>query len=84
MRSSFTNNIVNNLPLNYYNLNLITVSNPITLGIADSGCSDYYTTSNRDVCNIIPTTNAVTAALPNRNTIKSNHKAELKLSNIPA
>ena len=82
--SSFNNNIVNNLLFNYCNLNLITARNKITFGIADSGCSDHYAASNAKVCNITPTTNIITAALPNGNTIILSHKAELKLSNIPA
>ena len=60
------------------------MNNQITLDIADSGCSDYYAASNADIRNIIPTTNTVIGALPNGNTIKSSHKAKLKLRNIPA
>ena len=82
--SSFNNNIVNNLLLNYCNLKPITASNKITFSIADSGYSDHYAASNADVSNITPTTNPVIAALPNGNTITSSHKAELNLSNISA
>ena len=60
------------------------MSNQIILDIANLGCSSYYAASNADMCNIISTTNTVTAALPNGNTIKSSYKAELKLSNISA
>ena len=69
MYSSGNNNILNKLLSKYCEHDPFKKDNIITVGIADSGCSDYYAASNADVANISTITNFVTASLPNSDTM---------------
>lgn len=56
---------------------------PTTAGIADSGCTDHYATTNAPVANITEAANSISVALPNRETIDLSHAAELTIDNLP-
>ena len=57
-------------------------NNIITIGIVDSGQSDYYAASKSEVANISTSTNVKTEFLPNGDTTQSSHKAQLKLNKL--
>ena len=69
---------------NYCNKTLTPNCTPITIGIADSGCSDHYAATNADVKNIRPAQKKIKVMLPNGENIESSHTAQLNISNIPA
>ena len=69
---------------NYCNKTLTPNRTPITIGIADSGCSDHYAATNADVKNIRPAQKKIKVMLPNGENIESSHTAQLNISNIPA
>ena len=61
----------------------VSLTAPIPMGIADSGCTGHFLPPNTPVLSCIPTTTPITIANPNGTLMTSTHDAILNIPELP-